>query len=176
VKSSSLKRSKSLARKQQRQRPKTAREWELERVAREAWKRSACRVPCVMCLAFPPPDRIVAALAGQLRIREGHHVVAQRHLKRAGLWGSLWDSDNAMCLCRYHHARHEHAVQRVPRHLVPAAAIAFAQRLGLVGAIEREYPDLQVNHEQEESDGRRQGQRADTASRDRRRSSGAGEA
>lgn len=119
---------------------RTAEEWELEKIAREAWARAVKRYGCVMCKAYPVPDNVRLQHKAALKHREAHHVLAQRHLKREGLSTLLWDSDNGMALCEYHHWRHEKAIQRVPRWILPAASIAFAERLGLGHHIDREYP------------------------------------
>lgn len=120
--------------------PKPASERELEWIAREAWKNKVGRLPCLMCRAFPVADNVREARAVDLRRREGHHVLAQRHLKREGLHGLLWDSDNGITLCAYHHHRHEKAIQRVPFRLLPGKAVLFATELGLLHHLEREYP------------------------------------
>lgn len=130
--------SKRLRRRPKREKP--AAEWELERVAREAWHLAVVsRGSCLMCRAFPVSDEIRAAHGPDLNVREGHHVIAKRHLKAHGLTGRLWDSDNGMGLCRYHHARHEKAIQRIPLALLPTRAVRFAREVGLDWILDREY-------------------------------------
>lgn len=109
-------------------------------LAKRFWKIAVCRGGCVMCKAFPAPPELRDGRMVDFRTVEGHHVLAKRHLKREGFTGRLWDTRNGMGLCRYHHQRHEHAIQRVPYALVPDCALEFAAELGLEHVVEREYP------------------------------------
>jgi hypothetical protein len=84
-------------------------------------------------------------MAGRSRERCGgildpHHVIAKQALKKHGLSSQLWNADNGIPLCRRHHERHETAVERVPRSLLPAEALAFAEELGLEYLLDR-YPE-----------------------------------
>jgi hypothetical protein len=135
---------KPLRRKPRRLRPRKPGEptpaWELERIAAEAWHNVVVqRGPCLMCKAFPVSDAIRRHHADDLRWRQGHHVIAKRHLKAHGLTARLWDSDNGLCLCAYHHERHERAIQRVPLGLLPRRALRFADEIGLAWILDREY-------------------------------------
>lgn len=109
-------------------------------LAKRYWKLSVCRGGCVMCRHFPVDQRELGYRTGDLRRIEGHHVLAQRHLKREGHAGRLWDTRNGMALCGYHHERHENWTQRVPYELVPVDALEFADELALLWLIEGEYP------------------------------------
>jgi HNH endonuclease len=109
-------------------------------LARRYWKAAVCRGGCVMCRAFPVPRELRDDRAADFRVIEGHHVLAQRHLQREGLASRLWDTRNGMALCRYHHGRHERWMQRVPYELVPDDALEFADELGLLHVIDRDYP------------------------------------
>jgi hypothetical protein len=69
-----------------------------------------------------------------------HHVIAKQALKKHGLSSQLWNADNGIPLCRRHHERHETAVERVPKALLPLKAILFAQFFGLEHLLDR-YPE-----------------------------------
>lgn len=82
---------------------------------------------------------------------DAHHVIPKSLLKRVererGLAPGVlvWDPANGMPLCSERtpnrcHDRHTLAVARVPRDRVPAAALRFAARLGMMHIIERHYP------------------------------------
>lgn len=111
------------------------------------WKATVCRGGCVMCRAFP--DHVALELAHRrdlVRI-EGHHIIAQRHLKKEGFEDRLWDVRNGVGLCGYHHPRHEAFRQRIPRELLPPEVAAFAAELvndrhpdGLGWLLDKEYP------------------------------------
>lgn len=107
---------------------------------RRWWRAAAIRGGCVMCREFPVPRDLRSARFDDLRIIDGHHVLAKRHLRTNGHAARLWDQRNGLALCRYHHARHEAGHQRVPYELVPKGAIDFAAELGLDWILEREYP------------------------------------
>lgn len=115
-----------------------------DRHAREAFKRAVTRLPCARC--------------GNKRGNQAHHVLAQQHIKShvQGLRLAdnaaaakllrrlLWDPDNGLSLCERCHHRHEYTPGgRLPREMVPAAAWAFARRLGswAVARLERDYPE-----------------------------------
>lgn len=109
---------------------------------RRFWRTEAVRHGCAMCRHFPLPvgHPDLHVFFADLQFMEGHHVLPKALLKREGFPGKLWDARNALGLCRYHHARHENYVQRVPRDVVPNDAFDFADELGLGWAIDREYP------------------------------------
>lgn len=80
---------------------------------------------------------------------EGHHIVPRRYLnsvvRERGLVGEdanriVWNLANHLPLCAYHHNRHERALERVPRHVLPDAALAFAEDVGLTWLVEKAYP------------------------------------
>lgn len=121
-----------------KQQPKPAAEWELEKIVREAWHQAVTRLPCLMCRAFPPTEKQRELFRAEIKRREGHHVVGKRHLKREGV-GRIWDRDNGVCLCSFHHGRHERGIQRVPLSLLPQHCLDFAEEVGLMHVLEREY-------------------------------------
>lgn len=112
-----------------------------ERAAAKLWHQATARGPCVMCRAFRPSTQIRRAFAADITHLEGHHVLSKRHLKLNGRRDALWDIRNGICLCRYHHERHEKWRQRVPRNLLPADAFEFAAELDLTWLLDREHPE-----------------------------------
>lgn len=92
-----------------------------------------------MCRAFPVDEKTRALRKFQLSNLQAHHVLARRHLKREKKSHLDWNVDNGLCLCEYHHFRHEHAIQRVPFDLLPQEAVEFAEYVGLPWTLEREY-------------------------------------
>lgn len=104
-----------------------------------AWKRAVCRYGCHMCHAFPVDAYTRLMFEPDLRRIEGHHVLSKSFLKDSGLEAELWNVDNGMALCHYHHSRHELHSQRVPRELIPTAALAFAAKHGVSWRLVRDY-------------------------------------
>lgn len=113
-----------------------------EAEARERFKLKVCASPCVMCLAVGVDRRTRTARAIDLFTLEAHHVIKQQHLRRYGFGGRewLWDPRVGLCLCRYHHARHDHWVERVPRRLLRSDNWRFAEDVELVWLLERDFP------------------------------------
>lgn len=101
-----------------------------DREAGRAWNTAACRRGCVMCKIDEVDRQTRQDFGWELSKIDGHHVVPKQDLKRWGLHALLWDLRNMLPLCRYHHFRHEQAVQRVPRELLPAPAWEFADAIG----------------------------------------------
>lgn len=104
------------------------------RVAHDAeqatgWHRHFASQQCVQCMAVPVSLRVRRERGLDLATIDGHHIIPKQDLKRWGLFARLWDWRNGIPLCRYHHARHEMAVQRVARELLPAASFAFADEI-----------------------------------------------
>lgn len=104
---------------------------------------------CAMCelhaMAEPviavPSGRTWAGVAADLRRLESHHVLAKGALRRLGFAPEeIHSPANAMCLCAFHHARHESHRERVPRRLLPAGTVAWAEGLGLGWLLDRCYP------------------------------------
>lgn len=112
----------------------------LQRELAKCWRLATIRTGCVMCRAFPVRAEVRRARGPELRRMQAHHVVPQRHLKRYGHELYLWDQRNGLCLCEYHHARHENFTQRVPRVLLPTAVVAFVADLQLEWLLDAEYP------------------------------------
>lgn len=137
-----MKRSATL--KRRRRNPVSQGEFSPDEIARikRHWKAAACRAGCVMCKAFPVPPELRNGRLADFRTIEGHHVLAQRHLKRNGHGDRLWDTRNGMGLCRYHHGRHESWMQRVPRELVAGDAMEFADEVGLIEQLWLDYPEV----------------------------------
>jgi hypothetical protein len=135
VKRSAMKRASNSERKADRELRK--------RLARE-FHRRVTRASCVMCANEVLDAEIRKTFAPELLKREAHHVVAKQRLKtEIGMTETderMWAAENGVCLCEYHHRRHELYVQRLPRRLVPKAAVLFASALGLGWAVDLDYP------------------------------------
>lgn len=92
---------------------------------------------CLMCSEYPVDAATIAERPLDFDWLQSAHVLAKR-----GLFGDQKsDPENGMVLCTYHHGRHDHWVERVPRALVPAQAAAFAEREGLAWLFDKEYPE-----------------------------------
>ena len=77
-----------------------------------------------------------------------HHVVEQRTLRAHGLPHHRWNPAWRMFVCRRRHDAH-HRGKRIPRQLVPPAALSLADELGLSYVIERVYPAHPPVHPEE---------------------------
>lgn len=116
---------------------------DLERNLSENWAEGVRTQPCVVCSYDPldPPE-------GDFRVIRGHHVlrktVIKREAYRLGLFGEnlirvIWgDVRNRLPVCDPCHERH-HGSEPMRLELVPAVAYDFAEELGLVGIMERDY-------------------------------------
>lgn len=91
------------------------------------WKRRVCIRGCVMEHFH----------CGDL---QAHHILTQQQLRKHGLKHLLWDTRNGLPLCDRAHDRHHSAHERIPRDLLPAGALQFAEEVGLMHLIERYYP------------------------------------
>jgi hypothetical protein len=109
------------------------------------WHRAVVRGGCVMCRAFPLDDETRFQYEADVDRLEGHHLLPKRHLPEDVKWDEtqvgLELGSNGMCLCRYHHERHEHYAQRVPRVLLPTSVYDFAAKLNLGWLLDHEYPE-----------------------------------
>lgn len=100
------------------------------------WKMRVCLMPCLMrwekdhVCEFP---------------LQAHHVITQQQLKRRKLHHLLWDTGNGVPVCVRAHRRHTLAVERIPRDLLPAAAISFAETHDLTYVLERNYPQRGID-------------------------------
>lgn len=111
-----------------------------------AFHRAVTRGSCVMCANQVLTPEVKRDFAAALRKREAHHVLSKQALKRerglTELDDLMWAPDNGVCLCFYHHQRHEKRVERFTRPLVPKAAVLFAATLDLAWLLDREYPEV----------------------------------
>lgn len=109
------------------------------------WKRAVVRGGCVMCRHDPPSSEVERDFHADLKHLEGHHVIPKQHLsdelKFDETVAGCELGDNGVCLCRYHHERHEKYVQRMPRVLVPESTFIFADKLNLGWRLDHEYPE-----------------------------------
>lgn len=107
-------------------RPSTA-----EITARERFKREVCSQPCIG-RRIPGHE-----CDGPL---QAMHVVSKHTLKRRGLRRHLWDIENGVPGCYRLHRRHDLAVEKIPRALLPERCIEWAARLGVLDSLERHWP------------------------------------
>ena len=111
------------------------------------WKVTVTRGGCVMCRHFPPPPNVRVDFAPDIKRVEGHHILGKHQLKklyRSRFDELRWDERNGMGLCVWHHQRHEHHVERVPRWLLPAGVFEFAEELDLTWLLDRDYPEVET--------------------------------
>lgn len=77
---------------------------------------------------------------------EAHHCISKSFLRREGFPAEvLYDPRNSLALCcepapNRCHSRHELAVRRIPRSVLPAEAFDFAEDCGLIWRLDRDYP------------------------------------
>lgn len=114
--------------------------------AKRVWRASVSGV-CAMCAAERHGGAKVEPLTPGIRenfhndlVRfEGHHLIQKGDLKRMGYPPEVrYDLRLQLTLCVYHHERHEHYVERVPRELYPPVVWKFAVEHDLVWLLERE--------------------------------------
>jgi hypothetical protein len=101
-----------------------------ERRASAEFYRVVTASGCVMCIAFPVDPQTYRERRADIERIQAAHLISQDKLRRWGLHGRLWDPRDGLGLCCYHHFRHDDAVQRVPRRLIPAPAFVFADEIG----------------------------------------------
>lgn len=113
------------------------------------WKQTIIRRGCAMCRHACPPADIQASRRADISRLQAHHILSQQDIKRERFHDALLDERNGLCLCVYHHQRHEARTEAVPRGVLPAAVFEFAAELDArVGGgrepfqvrLDREYP------------------------------------
>lgn len=110
-----------------------------ERQQSYRWYVNATADGCVMCRHFPP--EVDVTQLPDLRRIEAHHVLPKSALKQRGMERFIWSaSAPGMGLCAYHHPRHTHYIQRVPRALVSVTIECFALLHNLCWLLDEEYP------------------------------------
>ncbi len=90
---------------------------------------------CRRCLDRPPSPFQQLAAGTDLQVLDAHHVIPKRYLSGP----DRWDPDNGVCLCRWHHAHHEVAHDRLPRRLLRPEAVAWARARGYDWYLARAY-------------------------------------
>jgi hypothetical protein len=100
-------------------------------LATERFKQVVSRGPCI---ALGLPGHVCE---GPL---QAMHIVPRQTLRRRGLEDLEWDPDNGVNGCYRAHRRHDLAVEKIPRSLLPPSAIDWAARHGLLDALERHWP------------------------------------
>ena len=73
------------------------------------------------------------------------HVVSKQTLKRRGLRSLIWDAANGICGCYAIHRRHDLAVEKIARDLLPPRCIAWATEHGVLVDLERHWPSFSVS-------------------------------
>lgn len=100
--------------------------------ARATFKVTVCADPC-----------IGVAISGHVcePPLQAMHVVPKQTLKRRGLRHLLWDPLNGVSGCYRIHRRHDLAVEKIPRELLPQRCIDFALEHNLVDVLDRHWPE-----------------------------------
>lgn len=106
-----------------------------ERALKRAhWEAAMGQGGCAMC----PPHPVGGAEFMRL---EAHHVLSKSGLRTLGFPPEVVHApENALCVCRSHHAAHESYRGRIPRSRLPAGTVAWAEGLGLGWLLDRCYP------------------------------------
>lgn len=92
-----------------------------------------------MCRHQPVSATVREAFFNDLQRIEGHHLIEKSDLRREGLSvRDRYDPRLKLDLCAYHHGRHTHHVERVPRCLYPPGVFVFAGEHGVGWLLERE--------------------------------------
>jgi hypothetical protein len=97
---------------------------------RRLWGQHFERLPCVVCEDCPVDPTVARERRFDLAKIDGAHLISKDRLISWGLRELKWDTRNGLPVCRYHHFRHDYAVQRIPRRLLPAQAFEFADEIG----------------------------------------------
>lgn len=71
---------------------------------------------------------------------DAHHIIPKRVLIRLGFSEYVMDKRNRLPVCRDHHESHHNRSHPLPRRLLPEAAFAFADELGISWYLDRHYP------------------------------------
>ncbi len=69
------------------------------------------------------------------------HVVPKATLKKRRLWHLMYDPSNGIPGCYEIHRRHDNKVELIPRSLLPARCIRWANEHGVLDALERHWPE-----------------------------------
>lgn len=95
-----------------------------------------------MCAAFPPTADERSAYAWLIGNLQAHHLVKQQRLRKAGRHALILDERMGLCLCEWHHQRHENRRQPVPTRLIGTDSIEVIEGAGFGWILhnEREYP------------------------------------
>jgi hypothetical protein len=102
-----------------------------DKSAREAFKLAVCSEPCI--------GRRIAGHVCEAPL-QAMHVVSKQTLKRRGLRHLLWDPVNGVAGCYRIHRRHDQAVEKIPRELLPQRCIDWARTHDVFDSLERHWP------------------------------------
>lgn len=121
----------------------------LERALSGVWAEEVRSKSCLACGYDPMKVIREFGASEEIRIIRGHHALRQQVIKREanrlGLFGenlirALWDRRNRMPVCDpCHEGHHGSPPVRIPLSCVPESAYDFADELGLIGELERDY-------------------------------------
>lgn len=100
--------------------------------ATELFKTTVCAAPCI---GLKVPGHVCEAPL------QAMHVVPKRTLRRRGLGHLVYDPENGVAGCYRIHRRHDLAVEKIPRRLLPDRCVRWAERHGVIDALERHWPD-----------------------------------
>lgn len=75
---------------------------------------------------------------------QAHHVLTAQSLRRHGFKHLIYETVNGVPTCYKAHRQHHNRIAPISRERLPAAAIAFAESVGLGWQIARYYPALDV--------------------------------
>lgn len=110
---------------------------EAEKEAANVFFRETVKAKGAKCVVCGKTERTLRAEGSRL---QSHHVLPKGSMKRYGHADKIWSPENGMAVCSRDHERHSQAVARIPRRLIPEAAWAFAEGLGMAHILERHYP------------------------------------
>jgi hypothetical protein len=103
--------------------------------ATEIFKEAVCSEPCIgLQIAGHECEPPLQAM----------HVVPKRTLRRRGLEHLVWDPINGVPGCYRLHRRHDNAVEKIPRELLPERCVTWARTHGLEDALDRHWPSQEA--------------------------------
>lgn len=105
----------------------------VDRSVTELFKETVCSEPCI--------GAVIPGHVCELPL-QAMHVVPKQTLKRRGLRHLVYDPINGVCGCYSIHRRHDLAVEKIPRGLLPARCIEWARSHNVLDALERHWPEV----------------------------------
>jgi 5-methylcytosine-specific restriction endonuclease McrA len=112
----------------------------MKRTALRRRPRSRHRFSAPGARAWAYAARISRCAVCNRQAHHGHHIIYKQHLvPRDDAAERVWDLRNMLPVCASCHARHHSAFCRIPREVLPPAALEFALEVGLDYLIEQDY-------------------------------------